>query len=226
MCVSSCEILNNRCLETPSGTVYLEGPVSGAHLEELTFDQGLKNFRPPEKQKTALQEIAALPEGMVYIARVGRLVVGYVSFHYPEKYSRWSKHPRVLELGAVEISPDWRKYRLASHLLQMVFTNPVMEEYIVVAIEFCWHWDLDNTGLDVWRYQRMLARLFGSVGLQKVQTDDPDITEHMANVLMARCGSRVPPEEAALFKDMLFMRPKTPVPCRQYAVQTPGNIGQ
>ncbi|OAT81766.1 GNAT family N-acetyltransferase [Desulfotomaculum copahuensis] len=205
MSATCCEMQDNHTIYTPAGTVFLEGPVGKDDLEPLTLDPGLKNFRLPERQKVALQEIAALPEGMVFIARVEKLVAGYVTFHFPEKYSRWSKHPRVLELGAIEVSPDWREFKLARQLLQVAFANPVMEEYIVIAIEFCWHWDLKNTALDIWQYQKMLTRLFGSAGLKKVQTDDPDITEHMANVLMARYGSKVSPADVDLFKQMLFM---------------------
>ncbi|NHM25753.1 GNAT family N-acetyltransferase [Desulfofundulus sp. TPOSR] len=206
MSTACAEIENVFQVITPHGVAVLEGPVSGGYLGTLTFDEKLNNFRQPEKQKAALKEIADLPEGMVYIVRVGSKVVGYVTFLPPDRHSRWSKHPRVLELGAIEVSPDWREYKLARKLLELAFSNPVMEDYIVITIEFCWHWDLRNTGLDVWQYQKMLAKLFGSVGMQKELTDDPDILEHIANVLMVRYGKRVPQKDIELFKEMLFMR--------------------
>lgn len=53
-------------------------------------------------------------------------------------------------------------------------------------MEYFWHWDLEGSCFSVWEYQRMLTGLFGSVGLQKVSTNDLEITEHPANVLMAR----------------------------------------
>ncbi len=206
MSTACAEIGNMFQVITPHGAAFLEGPIRGDYLDMLTFDAGLTNFRQPEKQKFALKEIAELPEGMVYIARVGSTVVGYVTFLLPDRHSRWSKHPRVLELGAIEVSPDWREYKLARKLLELAFSNPLMEEYIVITIEFCWHWDLRNTGLDVWQYQKMLTKLFGSVGMQKELTDDPDILEHIANVLMVRYGKRVPQKDVELFKQMLFMR--------------------
>ncbi|HHW43654.1 GNAT family N-acetyltransferase [Desulfofundulus thermobenzoicus] len=205
MGVACYQLTNEYQVVTSHGVAFLEGPVSREYLEGLDFDQGLHNFRTPQKQKAALMEIAALPQGMVYIVRTDNRVIGYVSFLPPDPYSRWSKHPRVLELGAIEISPDWREYKLGRKLLQLAFTNPVMENYIVITIEFCWHWDLRNTGLDIWQYQKMLTKLFGSVGLEKVMTDDPDILEHMANVLMVRYGKRVPQEDIELFQKMLFM---------------------
>lgn len=182
----------------------VEGPVSAADLENLYMNEKLTNFRPPARQKEALITISKMPEGMVYIARHGREITGYVTFHYPDKYSRWSRHPRVLELGGIEISPDWRRCGIGAALLKKAFANPVMEDYIVVAIEFCWHWDLKGSGLGMFEYQRMLTGLFGIVGLERRATDDPDITEHPANVLMARVGKNVKKEDVVLFESMLF----------------------
>lgn len=191
-------------LKTSLGEVFVEGPVDAANLENLYMNEKLTNFRPPARQKEALITITKMPEGMIYIARHGREITGYVTFHYPDKYSRWSKHPRVLELGGIEISPDWRKCGIGVALLKEAFTNPVMEDYIVVTIEFCWHWDLKASGLGMFDYQRMLAKLFGVVGLERRSTDDPDITEHPANVLMVRVGKNVNKDDIMLFESMLF----------------------
>jgi len=48
----------------------------------------------------------------------------------------------------------------------------------------------------------MLTRLFGAVGLQKVETDDPEILEHPANVLMVRIGEDVTQEDIDAFDRM------------------------
>lgn len=191
-------------LKTSLGEVFLEGPVRAADLENLYLNEKLINFRPPDRQKEALLAISNMPEGMIYIARHGREVIGYVTFHYPDKYSRWCKHPQVLELGGIEISPDWRKCGVAVALLKEAFTNPVMEDYVVVTIEFCWHWDIKRSGLEMFNYQRMLAKLFGVVGLERKATDDPDIIEHPANVLMVRVGKNVNKDVIMLFESMLF----------------------
>lgn len=191
-------------INTPKGTVTLEGPASKETIAELRMNDKLTNFRLPEKQKKALQEISELPTGMVYIARHEDEIIGYITFHEPDEYSRWVKHPKVLEMGAIEISSDWRRCKVAQNLLKYSFSNPVLEDYIVITMEFCWHWDVNGTGLDIWDYQRMLTRLFGTVGLIKVPTDDPDILEHPANVLMARIGKNVSKEDRALFETMTF----------------------
>lgn len=191
--------------------VLIEGPIKSVDLEKLHMNQKLINFRPPEKQKEALIAISKLPEGMVYLARNGKEIVGYVTFHYPDKYIRWSKHPKILELGAIEVSPDWRLLGIGVALLKEAFSNPVMEDYIVVTVEFYWHWDLKGSKMEVFDYQRMLAKFFGTVGFKKRATDDPDITEYPANVLMVRVGKNIQKNDIILFENMLFEnKPSTP----------------
>jgi acetoin utilization protein AcuA len=182
----------------------LEGPVLSSALEILNINNKLTNFRQAEEQKKALISISKLSESMVYIARAGREIIGYITFHAPEKYFRWSKHPRVLELGGIEISCEWRKKGIAEALLKEAFSNPVMEDYIVITTEFCWSWDLRGSGLEMFEYQKMLEKLFGIVDLKRRATNDPDITEHPANVLMARTGENVSTEDIIMFEKLLF----------------------
>lgn len=191
-------------INTPSGPVIIEGPAVEGHLKALRMNKHLSNFRVPDRQHEALCIIAGSPEGLVYIARCDQEIVGYVAFHYPSQFSRWSKHPRVLELGAIEVSSGFKRYGLGTQLLKGAFNNHVMEEYIVITTEFFWHWDLKDSGLDVWNYQRMLTKLFGSVHFKKRRTDDPEILEHPANMLMARIGTKVTQPYAKSFEDMLY----------------------
>lgn len=196
-----------RRLDTPDAfpeEIIVEGPVTAEQFDLYHMNDKLTNFRPPDRQKEALKTISLMPEGMVYAARCGKEIVGYVTFHLPDKYSRWVRHPRVLELGGIEISPDYRKRGIGAALLKKAFANPVLEDYIVLTIEFCWHWDLKRSGLDIFSYQQMLTKLFGTVGLVRRDTDDPDILEHPANVLMVRVGKNVGREDIALFESMLF----------------------
>lgn len=190
--------------ETPREKIIVEGPVPAENLKKLRMNDGLTNFRAPAAQKEALIEIAELPEGMIYIARQYSEIVGYVTFHYPEGYSRWSRHPHILELGAIEISPQWRKLGIAERLLREVFRNPVMEDFIVITTEFCWHWDLERSGLGLFNYQKMLEKLFGTTDLKRRATDDPDVTENPANVFMARIGKNVENTDVKMFENMLF----------------------
>ncbi len=211
-------------VQTPRGAVHLLGPVRSERLQQLTFAEGLRNFRPANRQKEALVKIAALPEGMIYAALHGETVIGYVTFHRPNKYSRWSKHPRVLEVGTIEVAPEWRQFKIAKKLLELAFDNPALDDCIVITIEFCWHWDLEQARMNVWQYQKMLTRLFGSVGMQKIPTDDPTITEHPANVLMAKFGKNVSPADLQLFAELQFEKKISELPacCRSSAAGRQG----
>ena len=154
----------------------LGGPVTAGTLKKLNINNKLTNFRPAEEQKKALISISELPRGMIYIARSNREIVGYITFYRPEEYFRWSKHPKILELGGIEISSEWRKKGIAEALLKAAFSNQVMEEFIVITMEFCWSWDVKGSGLEIFEYQKMLEKLFGIVSLKRRTTNDPEIT--------------------------------------------------
>ncbi|MCL6476872.1 MAG: GNAT family N-acetyltransferase [Peptococcaceae bacterium] len=192
-------------LETPKGLVHIEGPVDGEYLQSLEINEKLTNFRPAKRQKAALIEIAGLPDGIIYIARHGNEIIGYVTFHPTDEFIRWHKHPRVLEMGGIEISPDWRQCRIAENLMRVAFSNKTLDDFIVITMEYCWHWDLANTRMDVWAYQKMLTGLFAKVGLKKITTDDPDIIDHPANVLMAKFGKNVSEQDIMLFETLRFL---------------------
>jgi len=186
------------------GAVEIEGPVKGEYINSLEMDKQLNNFRLAARQHEALVQIAGFDDGHVYIAQHQGVIVGYVTFHRPDEYGRWYRHRRVLELGCVEVSPSWRGFRLGKTLLARAFSRPVFEEFIVITTEYYWHWDMETCGLDVWSYQKMLTNLFGSVGFERRHTDDPEIMEHPANVLMVRIGSLVSKEDIIAFERLLF----------------------
>jgi len=185
--------------------IFVEGPVPSAVLAGLSMNGSLDNFRPPERQKEALVAIAGMNPGLVFIARCEQEIVGYVTFVRPASFTRWLRHPRILELGAVEVSREWRRCYVASRLLTTAFTFPVLENYIVITLEYCWHWDLlKGTGLGLREYRDMLTRLFGKAGMIVEGTDDPDILEHPAKLMMARVGGRVPLLDVIAFEAMLY----------------------
>ncbi|MCL6447803.1 MAG: GNAT family N-acetyltransferase [Armatimonadetes bacterium] len=198
---------SRETLRTKRGTVEFIPRAAGQFLAELTMDQALNNFRSAKAQHRALLQIAGLPEGRVSIARSGTTIIGYVTFHRPHRFSRWAHHPLLLEVGGIEVSPAWRKMGIASRLLKVAFSEPDLENYITFTTEYCWHWDLERSGLDIWRYQKLMIRLFESVGLVKMETDDPDILAHPANVFMARIGKNVPAGQVKSFQKLLFKHP-------------------
>jgi acetoin utilization protein AcuA len=105
----------------------------------------------------------------------------------------------------MEVSLAWRQCHLAENLLKASFSNEQLEDFIVITIEYSWHWDLKNTGLDLRGYQQLLTKIAEKVGLKEVTTDDPDVLENPFNVLMARIGKNINKEDIALFEVMRFM---------------------
>ncbi|MGB9803858.1 GNAT family N-acetyltransferase [Desulfofundulus sp.] len=204
MLTASAKTTETKQINTIQGMVFIEGPVSRDYLATLAMNEHLRNFRNPTRQKEALMITASDPEGLVYIARHGQEIIGYVLFHKPSEYTRWSRHPRLLELGAIEVSRSWQRQGIAKELLHQAFKNEKLEDYVVITTEFYWHWDLQGSGLDVFTYQRMLTRLFGSAGFKRRGTDDPEILEHPANMLMVRFGRKVSKTYIKAFEDLTY----------------------
>lgn len=193
-------------MQTRHGTIIVEGPVTHSFLEKLDFHEDLKAFRPPKQQKEALVEIAGLEEGRIIIARNGNTVIGYVTYLYPDPLERWSEDfiENMLELGAIEVIPSYRGSGTGKKLLEVSFMDEEMENYLIITTEYYWHWDLKGTGLSVWDYRKMMERLMKSVGFEYYATDDPEITCHPANCLMAREGKNIPPETMERFDRLRF----------------------
>ena len=93
----------------------------------------------------------------------------------------------------------FRGYGIAHRLLEAAFDQGRMEEYIVIATEYYWHWDLIGEGLHIWDYRIKLEKLMATVGLYPRETSDPEINSHPANALMVRIGSKVSPSDIEAF---------------------------
>ncbi|MET3109703.1 GNAT family N-acetyltransferase [Salinicoccus halitifaciens] len=186
--------------------ITVEGPASHEMLSSCTFDEGLDAFRVPEEQYEALLEISELEEGRVIIAREGTHIVGYVTYHYPDPMERWSDGnlPYLLELGAVEITLDHRSGGIGKKMIQLSMEDPFVENYIIITTEYYWHWDLKNTGLDVYEYKDIMIRLMASAGFEVYQTNDPEISAHPANTLMARVGKNITRDQMMEFDKIRF----------------------
>ena len=103
MITEQLKTLKQETIPTPRGLIILEGPVQGEYIADFELEEKLDNFRQPPKQKKALMEIADSPDGQVFIARHNNTVIAYISFHYPDEYSRWIKHPSILEIGRAHV---------------------------------------------------------------------------------------------------------------------------
>ncbi|AGK55227.1 GNAT family N-acetyltransferase [Bacillus sp. 1NLA3E] len=194
-------------LNTSEGIVVVEGPVSPEKLAEYEFHQDLVAFRPGPQQHKALIEIAQLPEGRIIIARHDQTIVGYATFLYPDPLERWSegKMDDLIELGAIEVIPQFRSFAVGKNLLIVSMMDDAMEDYIIITTEYYWHWDLRRTGLNVWEYRKVMEKMMNAGGLEWYATDDPEISSHPANCLMAKIGKRIGTESIQKFDKLRFM---------------------
>lgn len=198
---------NAKELKTPHGNLIIEGPVSSDKLADYYFHDHLTAFRPPEQQQKALIGIAGLEEGRIIIARHRETIVGYVTFLYPDPLERWSegKIDNLIELGAIEVIPQFRGCSVGKNLLTVSMMDDAMEDYLIITTEYYWHWDLKGTGLNVWEYRKIMEKMMNAGGLEWYATDDPEICSHPANCLMARIGKRVDLETVQRFDRLRFM---------------------
>ena len=194
-------------VETGRGKAAVFGPVCSDKIEKRSIDISLKGFRPAEKQKQALKEIASIEDGFVFIAVLNEIIIGYLSFHPTEPFERWGKAGLscILELGAIEVALDFRGLGIARQLMEVAFCDGRMEDYIVIATEYYWHWDLEGTGLLIWEYRTRLEKLMAAAGLVPEETTDPEINAHPANVLMVRVGSGVSLFQIKAFEKLRLM---------------------
>jgi acetoin utilization protein AcuA len=193
-------------LNTPHGVIDLEGPVPPTDLARMRMHAGLSAFRRPAEQHEALVEIAGLPEGRIVLARLGEEIIGYVTFHYPDPYERWSEGqlPDLIELGAIEVAAPYRGLGIARKLIELAFAQKQLDNVIVYTTEYYWHWDLKGTGLDVYQYRKVMEDLMKCVGMVWCATDDPEICAHPANCLMVRVGPEVPQASVEKFDRVRF----------------------
>jgi len=186
--------------------LFIWGNTPSEVLQTLAMDLQLKAFRPALRQKKALIEISQLPEGKVVTAQLDQKIVGYVTFHPPDSFERWSLGPKqVLELGAIEVAPQVRNYGVAKKMLEVAFEDPLMENYIVFSTEYYWHWDFEGTRLEMWEYREMMRRIMEHVGMEIKDTDEEEIASHPANMLMVRVGANVDKAVVDEFEKLLFL---------------------
>ena len=193
-------------ISVDNNTFTIEGPVSYTNLKTLTFDDDLNAFRPAPDQFEALLKISQLTEGRIYIVRQNQHIIGYVTYHYPDDFERWSEGnlDYLIELGAIEIHHAYRQYHLGGELISLSLSQDEFENYIVLTTEYYWHWDLKTAKLDVYEYKKMMQKLMSKGGLEVFATDDPEITSHPANCLMARIGKRITLDQQQAFDDLRY----------------------
>ena len=75
----------------------------------------------------------------------------------------------LIELGAIEVIPQFRGFGVGKVLLTVSMMDDAMEDYIIITTEYYWHWDLKGTGLNVWEYRKIMEKMMNAGVLNGMQ---------------------------------------------------------
>jgi len=176
----------------------------------MSLDAGIGRFaryRSIISGINTLEKVAALPDANVTIVlSPSQHIVGYIECSYPDAVEGWRDNADGLcyELGAIEVSRNWRRLGIAQAMIKTILADEFIESKIFFLTGYSWHWDTEQTGLSVYAYRNLLVRLFRPFGFQVYLTNNPEIRMSSANVLMARVGRRLGTKQRERFQKMLF----------------------
>ncbi len=195
---------------TENGDVHIRSFCTPAEIKKLTFDQQFgvhAQYRSLYTRRESLEKNAAQPGANVVLAVAGaRQIIGFGVLNFPEPDERWTElGPGIMmEIKAIEVSRDWRSFKIASGIVQMMLTHPELEDMIVYLVGYSWTWDLDGTKKTAQQYRKMLIRLFEAYGFQEFQTNEPNICLKPENIFMGRIGKNISKEVQKNFKWLRF----------------------
>jgi acetoin utilization protein AcuA len=194
--------------ETPVSDLKIYPNCAPGFFKNLVWDSGIGAFAHYSSiiQKTDVFERVVNNNGRVALVIAGEnTIVAYLACWYPEKYERWSKLGDLMfELGAIEVSRNYRKLGLARTLIKTLMAEIFIEHKIAYMNGFMWHWDIDGTGLTLLDYRRMLINLLKEHGFKDYYTNEPNIALRPENVFMARIGGEVSDEDQKRFSKLRF----------------------
>jgi len=198
-----------KIFETPHGNLVVYPGRPAGSFEGLSLDSGLGNFAHYSsiiQRLDVLDKIASGKDGRVTLAVKDEIVVvGYVTWSYPDKSERWSKLGDLMyELAAIEVSRNYRHLHIGRTMIAAVLEDSFFEEKITYMNGFSWHWDLDGTGLTMSEYRRVMIRLLRGFGFKEQFTNEPNIALREENLFMARIGSKVSEDDQKRFRNLRF----------------------
>lgn len=197
-------------LETARGRIRLVSVCSPRFLHSLPIEEGIGRFAHYHSIISGIQtleSVAKMPVANVTVAlSPSNQIIGYIECAYPEAIEGWRDNGEGLcyELGAIEVSRNWRHLGLGKAMVALIVADSFIEQKIFFLTGYSWHWDTDQTGLSVYAYRNLLIRLFRRFGFRVYLTTNPEIRMSSANVLMARVGSGIGPAQIERFQQMLF----------------------
>lgn len=161
-------------------------------LQQYSFHPLLQRFRAAEEQHDALMKaLIEDKEVQMALAVINEGIVGYTLILQPETNERWSLLEYIKVLGAIEVADPYRQKGLAKKLIHAVCSDPFIEDYIVLSLEYAWHWDLKIVNWEIDLYKQFLKELLESEKFKETTTDEPDIAYYKHNFMMARIGRNI-----------------------------------
>ena len=196
-------------LDTPNGRITIWVKCPPGFFSSLKLDSGLGNFAHYSsiiQKLDVFERIASQPEGRVALGLdENESVVAYAVCWYPDQTDRWSKLDRVMyEMGAVEVSRRYRHMKIAETVIGLILQDRFFDEKIAYMNGYCWHWDLDGTGLTMIQYRQMMYNFLKKFGFQECYTNEPNIALKEENLFMARIGPQVSDEDQKRFRNLRF----------------------
>lgn len=196
-------------LDTPNGQIAIYIKCPPGFFSGLKLDSGLGNFAHYSsiiQKLDVFERVASQPEGRVALG-LGEddSVVAYAACWYPDTTDRWSKlNGLMYEMGAVEVSRRYRHMKIAETVIGLILQDRFFDEKIAYMNGYCWHWDLDGTGLTMVQYRQMMHKFLKKLGFQEYYTNEPNIALREENLFMARIGSKVSEEHQKRFRNLRF----------------------
>lgn len=187
--------------EIAAGSLILQSFCPPSLVTSLKADRGLHAFaHVAEREHQLLLGIAERPDCALTLAYTSTgEIVGQVTLAPADPW--WQGVANTYGL-AMEVSSPWRRLGIARQLLSLAFEHHAVEEMILVALGFSWHWDLKGTDLSPFRYRSLLTHILEPYHFFECLTDEPNIVMDPANILLVRIGQRVELE----VMDQLFQR--------------------
>lgn len=198
-------------LDTVRGPVRILSHATEEQISGLTVDDGIGAVFRPSRALEEFLRIARRPDGNVILAVAEpELVAGYALIERPVPVawqrrvmnSRWSDLTAIYEMGAIEVSRNYRRLRLAEEMLRVMAADPLLQGKIVIASAITRYWDLAEAHLTVRQYRDALVKLMRSAGFETYPTSDREIISDPNNVLLAWFGPQVRPEDVAAFHEL------------------------
>ncbi len=157
-------------------------------------------------KKESLENNTAQVNANVTLALEGENIIGFGVLNHPDEGDRWQEMEPglMMEVKAIEICRRYRSCGIAGRILELLMHPSIVEKLIVYMVGYSWTWDLDGTGKSALAYRKMLIRLFEPLGLQELQTNEPNICLKSENLFMARIGRCVSAENQKKFKWLRF----------------------